>query len=91
MTMPRLTQQRPEPLLNVYRLLLDHFEKAPSDYITQEFQDQIDRACEEFLTNRPDVSISEDFLTKMMDKIASIAMNRTVLKISNNGIYLFGE
>ena len=88
MTMPRLTQQRPEPLLNVYRLLLDHFEKAPSDYITQEFQDQIDRACEEFLTNRPDVSISEDFLTKMMDKIASIAMNRTVLKISNNGIYL---
>ena len=88
MTMPRLTQQRPEPLLNVYRLLLDHFEKAPSDYITQEFQDQIDRACEEFLTNRPDISISEDFLTKMMDKIASIAMNRTVLKISNNGIYL---
>lgn len=88
MTMPRLTQQRPEPLLNVYRLLLDHFEKAPSDYITQEFQDQIDRACEEFLTNRPDVSISEDFLTKMMDKIASIAMNRTVLKISNNGVYL---
>ena len=86
--LPRLTQQRPEPLLNVYRLLLDHFEKAPSDYITQEFQDQIDRACEEFLTNRPDVSISEDFLTKMMDKIASIAMNRTVLKISNNGIYL---
>ena len=46
MTMPRLTQQRPEPLLNVYRLLLDHFEKAPSDYITQEFQDQIDRACD---------------------------------------------
>lgn len=88
MTMPRLTQQRPEPLLNVYRLLLDHFEKAPSDYITQEFQDQIDRACEEFLTNRPEVSFSEDFLTKMMDKIASIAMNRTVLKISNNGVYL---
>lgn len=88
MTMPRLSQERSEPLLNVYRLLLDHFEKAPSDYITQEFQDQIDRACEEFLTNRPEVSFSDDFLTRMMDKIASMAMNRTVLKISNNGIYL---